>query len=92
VGGDEFLVLLPDVQTSEDALAVAEKICAELARPFVHPNLLSLLASASIGIAIYPDHGNTEQDLLRLGDRAMYQAKSAGGNTVRLSALNNESA
>ena len=87
VGGDEFLVLLPDVQTSDDALVVAEKICAELARPFVLPGRLSLLASASIGIAIYPDHGLTEQDLLRHGDRAMYQAKSAGGNTVRLSAL-----
>lgn len=87
VGGDEFLVLLPDVQTSDDALAVAEKIRAELDRPFVTANQLSMRASSSIGIAIYPDHAHTEEDLLRLGDRAMYQAKSLGGNMVELSTL-----
>ncbi|MFZ4540003.1 diguanylate cyclase domain-containing protein, partial [Propionivibrio sp.] len=90
VGGDEFLVLLPDVQTGSDALAVAEKIRIELERPFVTPSKLSLRVSSSIGIAIYPDHANTEQDLLRLGDRAMYQAKRSGGNTVELSALSDE--
>lgn len=84
VGGDEFLVLLPDLQTSQDALAVAEKIRLALAQPYVTPNGLTLQASASIGIAIYPDHAHTEQDLMRLGDRAMYQAKNAGGNLVQL--------
>lgn len=90
VGGDEFLVLLPDIQTGEDSLAVAEKIRIELERPFITPSQLSLHASSSIGIAIYPDHANTEEDLLRLGDRAMYQAKSAGGNSVELCALSAE--
>jgi len=87
VGGDEFLVILPEIQNSDDALAVAEKIRLALERPFVTPSQLSLLASSSIGIAIYPDHAHTEQDLLRLGDRAMYQAKRLGGNTVELFAL-----
>lgn len=87
VGGDEFLVLLPDVQTSDDALAVAEKIRLELEQPFVTPSRLSLRASSSIGIAIYPDHANTVEDLMRLGDRAMYQAKRLGGNTVAFCAL-----
>ena len=86
VGGDEFLVLLPDIQTGGDSLAVAEKIRLELEKPFVTPSQLSLRASSSIGIAIYPDHANTEEDLLRVGDRAMYQAKSAGGNSVELCA------
>ena len=90
VGGDEFLVLLPDIQTGGDSLAVAEKIRVELERPFVTPSQLSLRASSSIGIAIYPDHANTEEDLLRLGDRAMYQAKSSGGNSVELCALSAE--
>lgn len=90
MGGDEFLVLLPDVQTSDDALAVAEKIRAELARPYVTVSQLALQASSSIGVAIYPDHANTEEDLLRLGDRAMYQAKKLGGNTVGLCALSSE--
>jgi len=89
VGGDEFLVLLPDLQTEEDALAVAEKIRADLARPFVTPNQLSLGASSCIGIAIFPDHATTEKDLLRLGDGAMYQAKKAGRNAVVMCASRN---
>ncbi len=90
VGGDEFLVLLPDIQTGGDSLKVAEKIRIELERPFITPSQLSLRASSSIGIAIYPDHANTEDDLLRLGDGAMYQAKSGGGNAVELCACNTE--
>lgn len=80
VGGDEFLVLLPDIQTCGDALAVAEKICTALAQPLNHPKQWPLQVSSSIGIAIYPDHANTEQDLMRLGDSAMYRAKNEGGN------------
>jgi diguanylate cyclase (GGDEF)-like protein/PAS domain S-box-containing protein len=80
VGGDEFLVLLPDIQTCGDALAVAEKICTALAQPLNHPQQWPLQVSSSIGIAIYPDHANTEQDLMRLGDSAMYRAKNEGGN------------
>jgi diguanylate cyclase (GGDEF)-like protein/PAS domain S-box-containing protein len=91
VGGDEFLVLLPDLQTSADALAVAEKIRLALEQPFVTPEGVPLLASASIGVAIFPDHAQTEQDLLRLGDGAMYEAKNAGGNSVRMCALLAES-
>ena len=87
VGGDEFLVLLPDIQTGGDVLAVAEKIRVELGNAFITPNQLSLRASSSIGIAIYPDHANTEEDLLRLGDHAMYKAKSMGGHAVELCAL-----
>ncbi len=84
VGGDEFLVLLPDLQSKDDALAVAEKIRLALEQPFVTSNGVTLLASASIGIAIYPDQARIQEDLLRLGDRAMYEAKNAGGNAVRL--------
>lgn len=84
VGGDEFLVLLPGLQTRDDALAVAGKIRLALEQPFVTANALPLRASASIGIAIYPDHAQTEHDLLRLGDRAMYQAKNSGGNFVQM--------
>ena len=90
IGGDEFLVLLPDIQSGKDSLAVAEKIRMELERPFITPSQLQLHASSSIGIAMYPDHGNTEEDLLRVGDHAMYKAKSAGGNAVELCALSDE--
>jgi diguanylate cyclase (GGDEF)-like protein/PAS domain S-box-containing protein len=87
VGGDEFLVLLPDLQTSANALAVAEKIRLALEQPFVTPGGVTLKASSSIGIAIFPDHAQTEQDLMRLGDRAMYEAKNAGGNFVQMCVL-----
>ena len=84
VGGDEFLVLLPDIPSGADALAVAEKIRSALAEPCISPDGIELCISASIGIAIYPEHAGSEHELLRLGDRAMYEAKSAGGNRVKL--------
>jgi diguanylate cyclase (GGDEF)-like protein/PAS domain S-box-containing protein len=87
VGGDEFLVLLPDLETSADALTVAAKIRSALEQPFISPGGVTLQASASIGIAIFPDHAQTEQDLMRLGDSAMYEAKNAGGNSVQMCAL-----
>jgi diguanylate cyclase (GGDEF)-like protein/hemerythrin-like metal-binding protein/PAS domain S-box-containing protein len=90
VGGDEFVVLLPDLPSSESALAVATKIRLELELPIVTPLGLKLNATASIGVAIYPEHGHTEQELLYLGDEAMYRAKQAGGNAVELCALVSE--
>jgi len=90
VGGDEFLVLLADLQNSQDALAVAEKIRLALAQPVVTADGLTLSASASIGIALYPEHAQTAQDLMRLGDRAMYQAKNRGGNAVQMCILQSE--
>ena len=82
LGGDEFVVLLPHLQSDEAALGVAEKIRFEIAREFVTPEGISLNISSSIGVALYPDHALIEQDLMRLGDEAMYLAKKAGRNSV----------
>ena len=82
LGGDEFVVLLPHLQSDEAALGVAEKIRLEIAREFVTPQGVSLSISSSIGVALYPDHALIEQDLMRLGDEAMYLAKKAGRNSV----------
>jgi diguanylate cyclase (GGDEF)-like protein/hemerythrin-like metal-binding protein/PAS domain S-box-containing protein len=90
MGGDEFVVLLPDLQTPNDGLAVAEKIRASLLQPLLSPQGIDLGASASIGVALYPDHASTEQELLRLGDDAMYRAKKLGGNTVEWCAYASE--
>jgi diguanylate cyclase (GGDEF)-like protein/hemerythrin-like metal-binding protein len=84
MGGDEFVVLLPDQQNSEVAVGVAEKIRHALAQEFVTDQGMVLSISSSIGVALYPDHGATEKDLLRLGDEAMYQAKKSGRNAVYL--------
>lgn len=86
MGGDEFVVLLPDLQTVDAALTVAEKIRQALAQEFVTGQGVVLSISSSIGVALYPDHGSNEHDLLRLGDEAMYIAKKQGCNAVQLCA------
>jgi hemerythrin-like metal-binding protein len=85
MGGDEFVVLLPEVADSEAVVAVAEKIHAALLEEFVTPKGVVLEISASIGVALYPDHGRTDKDLLRASDEAMYLAKKGEGNTVVVS-------
>lgn len=84
LGGDEFVVLLPDLQHNDAAMVVAEKIRRGLDQEFVTEQGLVLNVSSSIGVALYPDHGETEKDLLRLGDEAMYLAKKSGRNAVHL--------
>ncbi len=84
LGGDEFVVLLPDLQNREAAMVVAEKIRQAMAREFVTAQGMALSISSSIGVALFPDHGLDEKDLLRLGDKAMYEAKKSGRNAVIL--------
>ena len=78
VGGDEFLVLLPDIRETQDTLVVAAKIYAQLGRPFDLPSGVQVTIASSTGIAIYPSHGNDEVELSRSADVAMYAAKAAG--------------
>lgn len=83
LGGDEFVVLLTHVEEEQDALLVAEKICTTLGQPFDLEGR-HLLIGSSIGVAIYPEHGNDELTLSRRADAAMYMAKESGGNRVSL--------
>jgi diguanylate cyclase (GGDEF)-like protein len=83
IGGDEFIVLLPLIESQENALVVAEKIRAELHLPFTLAGENQHISS-SIGVAIYPDHGGDENTLIKNADTAMYRAKNGGRNTVRL--------
>ena len=76
LGGDEFAVLLPQVPSVAEALALAEEISQALDRP-VPVGPLSLSTRASIGIAVSPMHGTDTETLLRRADTAMYAAKSA---------------
>ncbi len=84
LGGDEFVALLPDLPHGDAALGVAEKIRTALAQEFMTEQGVVLHISASIGEALYPDHAQSEKDLLRLGDEAMYHAKKSGRNAVVL--------
>jgi len=81
-GGDEFAVLLPDIENIHQVQHVAERILKELRSPF---KLLAnqIHISASIGIALYPDDGTTAEPLLRKADNAMYKAKEKGKNTYQ---------
>jgi diguanylate cyclase (GGDEF)-like protein/PAS domain S-box-containing protein len=74
LGGDEFAVLLPQVASIEDARAVAEKLCATIEQPFTIDELC-LDVDASIGVALYPEHATSQEELLRRADVAMYAAK-----------------
>lgn len=83
-GGDEFVVLLPVVESSEDALRVAEKIRAALGEPFLLAGLC-LEVSSSIGVALYPEDGRDQEALLLSADRIMYEAKREGRDRVSMS-------
>ncbi len=83
IGGDEFIVLLPIIENDEDALIVAEKIRQVLCQPFEISGQ-SLKLSSSIGIAIYPDHGTSEDEITGNADIAMYIAKEAGRDNVKI--------
>ncbi|MFP5422003.1 MAG: diguanylate cyclase domain-containing protein [Gammaproteobacteria bacterium] len=77
--GDEFVVLLEDFHSTDHASVVAEKIRQSLNQPFEVCGQ-SQTVLPSIGIALYPQHAQDEQQLLQHADNAMYQAKQKGGN------------
>jgi diguanylate cyclase (GGDEF)-like protein/PAS domain S-box-containing protein len=83
IGGDEFVVLLPIIESEQDALRVAEKIRAALNQPFEIAGE-SLRISSSTGIVIYPEHGTNENELTGNADIAMYFAKESGRDNVKL--------
>jgi diguanylate cyclase (GGDEF)-like protein len=83
VGGDEFIILLQDLTGPADAERVAEKILFTLKRPFQLGSAETTLG-ASIGISIFPDHGEDPVVLLRNADLAMYSAKRNGGATFQM--------
>lgn len=80
-GGDEFVVLLEHIEDVSTAQAVAEKVRCSLNAPFVLAGG-EFFVFPSIGISVFPVQGQDEQQLLLEADRAMYQAKKAGGNQV----------
>jgi len=80
LGGDEFIVLLRGINEDHNSLFIAENLLKFFREPFKIDGR-ELMLTLSIGIAIYPDNGNSASDLLRNADTAMYQAKALGRNT-----------
>lgn len=88
IGGDEFALLLEDVDVPEDAEAVAGKLIEALTAPFDLEGE-QCLVGASIGIALYPRDASGLDHLLKCADRAMYRAKQSGKNQYLLYARTN---
>ena len=81
-GGDEFIILLPDLENSDDAALVAEKLLTAARQPYRFDSQ-EVNISFSIGISLYPDDSRDMHELRRQADAAMYQAKQDGRNTYR---------
>lgn len=87
LGGDEFAVLLAPVHHVRDAVRIADKINTAVAVPLPERHA-EIVPSVSIGIALYPQHGHSADELLRAADRAMYEAKKNGRGRNQLFADN----
>ena len=89
-GGDEFLYLLMNPQ-AENIERIAAALLKTIAQPIDLGNL-QLVINASIGIAVYPGHGTSEENLIKNADTAMYRAKRAGVGHIVFNALETEEA
>ena len=83
MGGDEFVLLLPDTDV-ETAHIIAGRICDALKNPINVEGKAPLHISASIGFCFYPEHGQSENELLRCADMAMYMVKKQGRNGYKV--------
>ena len=77
IGGDEFVVVLPEIKRSEDAANVAQKVLEQLSQPVIVEER-ELGVTPSIGVAVFPDDGRDAETLIRNSDAAMYHAKELG--------------
>jgi diguanylate cyclase (GGDEF)-like protein/PAS domain S-box-containing protein len=83
LGGDEFMVILPQLESARDGHAVATKIVEVLERSMVVQSH-EIHISASVGMVVYPDDGVDEESLVNKADAAMYRAKCAGRGRVEI--------
>lgn len=78
LGGDEFALLLEDLSHPQDAALVAAEIIDALSEPWRLSNSVEVRIGVSIGISLFPDHGQRAEELLQHADSALYQAKEEG--------------
>ncbi len=83
VGGDEFVVLAPNITDTQQVEILARELVDTLSREYEVKDLL-FHSSASIGVAIYPLHGNTAEEILKNADTALYEAKRSGKRCWRI--------
>lgn len=83
MGGDEFAVLMPDIQDCASVVQVANELVVTLNNLFELP-MGNAHVSGSIGIALFPQHADSVETLMKCADIAMYGAKHAGKNQVKV--------
>jgi diguanylate cyclase (GGDEF)-like protein/PAS domain S-box-containing protein len=83
MGGDEFTILIANLKTPNDAAKIAQKILEVVAQP-LRIEGTEVFITTSVGIALFPNDGDTAEALLKNADHAMYRAKEAGPNLVQL--------
>ena len=83
IGGDEFVAVLPELETEEAVIPIAQKVMALLEDPFqVGSNELQI--TTSMGISFYPKDGESFEDLMKFADISMYHAKDSGRNNFKM--------
>jgi diguanylate cyclase (GGDEF)-like protein/PAS domain S-box-containing protein len=78
LGGNEFLVVIEDLESADEAASVASKLTQLVQNPFCVAGGHEVIVSASIGISLYPDDGDSATGLIQHADAALYQAKARG--------------
>ena len=84
IGGEEFLLILPDAELDE-AVSRVEGLRAQLAASPLPTRAGALSVTLSAGVALWPNHGHTLEELMQAADRALYQAKRDGRDRVQVS-------
>jgi diguanylate cyclase (GGDEF)-like protein/PAS domain S-box-containing protein len=79
VGGDEFVLVVPEIESVTQVEVLVSRMLENLQRPLV-VEALELVPAVSIGVALFPQHGTVPEVLLAKSDRALYSAKKRGGN------------
>lgn len=82
IGGDEFVIVQADVENQGAVSALGLKLVTRIGQPYNFHGV-KVNIKTSVGIALFPQHGNEPERLLTLADRAMYKVKKAGGNGHR---------
>jgi diguanylate cyclase (GGDEF)-like protein len=82
MGGDEFCIVAGDIKSADDALRLGESLLRAVREPLAWRGR-EIRIGGSIGIALYPEHGDVPEALLARADQAMYAAKADGRNRVR---------
>jgi two-component system, cell cycle response regulator len=83
LGGDEFVIVLSQLNAHDDIGKLASKVIATVAQPYEF-NGAEVSMTASVGVSIYPTHGETVERLMKRADTALYQAKREGKNNFRI--------